>query len=107
MTRPPLARPAMPPQDEERKNPFVKGSVYRIVSLGTQEAPVETQGTFVGFTNFGMTGEGVMIELGTRHGDAAGKLRVIPLHMVLHLDVIEGKEEQKEKQDEGHPVSYS
>lgn len=93
--------------EEKRFNPFVKGSTYRVRSLGTQEAPTETTGTFKGFTNFGMGGEGVMMELDDSHGDVVGKLRVIPLHMVMSIDVLEQVEEESEKQDEGHPVSYS
>lgn len=98
----------MAPKEEDRRfNPFVKGSIYRVRSLGTQEAPTVTTGEFTGFTNFGMGGEGVMMKLADDHGEDKGKLRVIPLHMVMHIDVLEQKQEDEKKQDEGHPVSYS
>lgn len=104
---PPLAGGVPPKAEDRRFNPFVKQSVYRVRSLGTQNEPTVTSGLFEGFTNFGMGGEGVMMRLADDHGDDKGKLRVIPLHMVLHIDVLEQKEEDEEKQDEGHPVSYS
>lgn len=98
----------MAPEEEERKlQPFVKGSVYRVRSIGTQTEPTTTTGVFRGFTNFGMGGEGVMMELSDDHGDDKGRIRVIPLHMVTFIDVVDLKEENVKKQDEGHPVSYS
>lgn len=105
--RPTLATGVPAKEEDRRFNPFVKESVYRIRSLGTQNEPTLTTGVFQGFTNFGMGGEGVMMRLGADHGEDKEKLRVIPLHMVLHIDVLEQKEEDEKKQDEGHPVSYS
>lgn len=94
--------------DDAPDDPFVAGSLYRVRSLGTHEAPVVTEGEFLGFTSFGMGGQGMRIRLGDFHGDEAGRVRVIPLHMVLHVDVLTQKApENKKKDDEGHPVFYT
>ncbi len=93
--------------DARPENPFVKGSVYRVTSLGTQQAPTTSEGEFLGFTQVGMGAEGLMLELGSSHGDDAGKKRVIPLHMLLHVDVLEqAKDEETPEEDAGH-VYYS
>ena len=101
----------MPPERKKEKpedrNPFVKGSVYRIRSLGTHDAPIETHGTFLGFTSFGMGGEALRIELSKEHGKDKGLTRIIPVHMLLHIDILEQKEPDESKDDEGHPVFYS
>lgn len=89
------------------ENPFVRGSVYRIRSLGTQQEPTLTTGTFLGFTPFGMGGECLKIELAKDHGEEAGNTRVIPNHMVLSVDVLEQKTAEDKKKDDSHRVYYS
>ena len=93
-------------KDKER-NPFVKGSVYRIRSLGSREEPVLTTGEFLGFTHIGMSSEALKIELGADHGEDAGRVRVVPVHMLLHIDVLQQKESEEPEKDDSHPVSYS
>lgn len=93
--------------ERSEENPFTKGSVYKVVSLGTRDVLTESQGEFVGFTHVGMGGEGMVLVLADSHGDDAGMKRIIPLHMVMHVDVV-SQAEAEEKKDEGHgPVYYS
>lgn len=95
-------------EDDSPEDPFVAGSRYRVRSLGTHEAPVESEGVFLGFTSFGMGGQGMRIRLGESHGEHADLVRVIPLHMVLHVDIVEQKAPKaKSKDDESHPVFYT
>ncbi len=89
------------------EDPFVAGSHYRVRSLGTHEAPVVTEGEFLGFTSFGMGGQGMRIRMGDTHEEDAGRVRVIPLHMVLHVDVLTQKAAPDKKKDESHPVFYT
>ena len=97
-----------PEKDEAPEDPFVAGSKYRVRSLGTHEAPVVTEGEFLGFTSFGMGGQGMRIRMGDHHDEAEGRVRVIPLHMVLHVDVLSQKApEGKKKEDDSHPVFYT
>lgn len=97
----------MPQVKDKEGTPFVKGSVYRVRSLGSHQEPVLTVGTFLGFTHIGMSSEALKIELGNDHGEDAGKTRIVPVHMLLHVDVLEQKESEEPEKDDSHPVSYS
>ncbi len=80
--------------------PFVltRGSRYRLVSAQARDKPLETVGVFRGFTSIGPD-EALVMELDESHGEMAGKTRVIPLHMVLALDVLEAAEEEEEARE--------
>lgn len=77
------------------------GSKYRIRSLESRDQPLISQGTFKGYTAFGHE-DAICLELDDSHTDDKGKLRVIPSHMVIALDVLDVKEDtlSKEKDDE-------
>jgi hypothetical protein len=77
------------------------GSKYRIRSLESRDKPLISQGTFKGYTAFGHD-DAICLELDDSHVDDKGKLRVIPSHMVIALDVLDVKEDtaSKEKDDE-------
>lgn len=85
----------MRPKDPERIFVLTKGSKYRIVSAESREKPMETVGIFKGFTSVGPD-EAFVVELDESHGARAGRTRIIPLHMVLAIDVIEVAEEEEE-----------
>lgn len=72
------------------------GSKFRIKSLEARDKPLVTSGTFISYTAIGHD-EGICIELDSTHEDKVGKIRVIPTHAILSLDIIEsvGKEEKK------------
>ncbi len=72
------------------------GSRYRIKSLEARDKPLVTSGIFLGYTAIGHD-EGMCIELDSMHEDKVGKIRVIPTHAIVSLDIIEaaGKEEKK------------
>ena len=76
------------------------GSKYHVRSLASREAVLDTRGTFRGFTSVG-TIDGLAMELDETHKELAGKMRVIPSHMVLSIDIIEAvKTEDEVKKDE-------
>lgn len=75
------------------------GSKYRIRSLASREAVLETSGTFKGVVSLGSI-DAIAMELA--EGDMKGKLRVIPTHMVLAIDILEAAKKEEETPDEGH-----
>lgn len=80
---------------------LTEGSKYKIISLGGKDKTLETQGIFRGFMSIGIDENAIMIELNKEHGDLSGKTRVIPLHVILAIDVLEMKENEKEDDDKG------
>lgn len=85
----------MKPRDPEKTFVLTKGSKYRILSAESREKPLETVGIFKGFTSVGHD-EAFVVELDESHGAKAGRTRIIPLHMVLAIDVLEVVEEEEE-----------
>jgi len=67
---------------------LTKGSLYEILSLGEKDNLLKTRGTFEGFASLGVDDIGLCIKLDKKHGKLAGKLRIIPLNVVLAIDVI-------------------
>ena len=85
--------------DEDKKMELTEGSVYKITSLGGHDKPLESQGTFKGFINIGVDETGLLIELDSSHEKMAGKIRVVPLHVILLVDVLDAKENEKKEDD--------
>lgn len=67
---------------------LTKGSRYRIESMETRDRAKITKGIFRGYASIG-TDDAVVIELDDSHQEMKGKLRLIPLHVVLAVDVLE------------------
>ena len=79
---------------------LIEGSEYEVQSLGSREAPLVTKGIFRGYTMVGNHAEALCIELGSSHKKFEGKIRVLPSHMILAIDIIkEGEEEEEEEED--------
>lgn len=78
---------------------LTKGSRYRVQSVETRDKPMLSHGTFRGYAAVGPD-DAMCIELDESHGGLAGKIRIIPCHMVLSIDVVEQIEEKKEKTPE-------
>ena len=76
---------------------LVAGSIYRITSLGSREEPMITTGKFLGYAGLG-NADAICIELDKSHKKLAGKVRMIPSHMILALDVLK-EEKDKDKSD--------
>lgn len=67
---------------------LTKGSRYRIESMETRERTKVTKGIFRGFATIG-TDDAIVIELDDSHQELKGKLRLIPLHVILAVDILE------------------
>lgn len=81
--------------DKETKMELTEGSVYKITSLGSRDHLLETEGVFRGFISIGLDETGLLMELSKSHGAMAGKIRIVPLHVILLIDILDVKENEK------------
>jgi hypothetical protein len=84
------------PRNKEKGFVLTRGSKYRVLSVESRDRPMETVGTFKGFTSIGPD-EALVIELEGQQDSEA--LRIIPLHMILAIDVLEAAEEEEETKE--------
>lgn len=77
------------------------GSSYRILSLGSRDEMLETRGVFKGIVSVG-TVDGLALEVRESPADLKGKVRVIPSHVVLAIDILEAAKKEEEAEDEVH-----
>lgn len=75
---------------------LIVGSRYKVVSIGGKDIALETEGIFKGFASIGIDEGGLQMELGKHHGDMQGKIRIVPLHAILAIDILDAKEDKKE-----------
>lgn len=87
--------------NDDNKMELTEGSVYKVTSLGARDNVLETEGTFKGFISIGVDETGLLMELSESHGDMAGKIRIVPLHVILLIDILESKENQKKDEEKG------
>jgi hypothetical protein len=81
------------------------GSKYRIRSLESRDNPLISQGVFKGYTAFAHE-DAICMELDDSHKDDKGKIRVIPSHMVIALDVLSAAEDQTSKEKDQETSVY-
>ena len=74
---------------------LTEGSRYKIISIGGKDNPLETEGIFRGYANLSIDEGGLLMELGNKHGDLQGKTRIVPMHAVLAIDILDIKEDDK------------
>jgi len=74
---------------------LTEGSRYKILSISGRDNALETIGVFKGFATIGIEEGGLLIELDENHGDNQGILRIVPLHAILAIDILNAKEEDK------------
>ncbi len=90
--------------NKENKMELTEGSEYKILSLGARDNMLETEGIFKGFINIGVDETGLLMELNHKHGEMAGKTRIVPLHVLLAIDIL--KIEENDKKDDDRGVSH-
>jgi len=76
------------------------GSQYRVKSLESRDNPLITHGEFIGYTAVGHD-EGLCMKLDKSHKDMEGRIRIIPLHMIVCIDIIKSVQ----KEEKSKPVS--
>ncbi len=93
----------MKPEKPDEIN-LTLGSKYRILSLGSRDNMLESRGTFKGVVSLG-TVDGIAVNLDADQAESGGKMRVIPTHMILAVDILEqaaDKDEKKTSEDHIH-----
>lgn len=78
---------------------LTEGSTYKITSIGTRDKPVVSSGLFKGFTVVGNM-DAIVMELDKSHRTLKGKLRIIPTHMVMTIDIVTAKKAKEQKETE-------
>ena len=86
---------------EEKKIELTEGSTYKITSIGGRDSIVETEGVFEGFISIGVDETGLLMKLSKSHGNLEGKIRIIPLHVILLIDVVDAKENKVKDEYKG------
>ena len=79
---------------EDKVFTLTKGSRYRIESMETREKPLLTHGTFRGYAAIGPD-DAIIVQLDESHKEMEGRIRLIPCHMIIAIDVVEAVEEEK------------
>ena len=74
---------------------LTEGSRYKVISIGGRDIALETEGVFKGFASIGIDEGGMQIELSEHHGDMQGKIRIVPLHAILAIDILDAKKDDK------------
>ena len=87
--------------NKKDKMEITVGSVYKITSLGARENVIETEGTFKGFISIGVDETGLLMELSSTHGEMTGRIRIVPLHVILLIDILDAKENEEKEDDKG------
>ncbi len=73
---------------EEPEIILTVGSRYRVKSIESREKPLITHGVFKGYAAIGHD-QAICIELDESHSEHSGRIRLIPLHMIVSIDVIQ------------------
>ncbi len=82
---------------------LTNGSKYKIFSLGGRDNILESEGFFEGYINVGVDEIGLLIKLSEKHGDMENKIRIIPLHVILAIDILEAKPNNNDNSDKEMP----
>ena len=82
---------------------LTEGSKYKIISLGGRTSALETKGIFKGFMSIGVDEIGLLMKLDKNHGTMEGKIRIVPLHAILAIDILEAKPNNKKDSDKEMP----
>ena len=77
--------------NKKKELKLTEGSKYKLFSIGGRDTPLVTEGVFKGFASIGIDEAGLQIELGESHDNMKGKIRIIPLHAILAIDILDAK----------------
>ncbi|HVP99987.1 MAG TPA: hypothetical protein VMT57_00555 [Candidatus Thermoplasmatota archaeon] len=91
--------------DKKEEIKLIEGSRYKIISIGGRDSSLETEGIFKGYMSIGIEEAGILIEMGDSHGADKGKFRIVPLHAILAIDILDEKQHE-ESGDERESAQY-
>jgi len=72
------------------------GSQYLVRSVDARDKPLETKGKLRGFASIGQE-TAIVMELDESNGEMKGKLRFIPLNVIMSIDVLKAVDKAEEK----------
>jgi len=78
---------------------LTEGSKYKIISIGGKDNALETEGVFKGFATIGIDEGGLVIELDESHHEMQGTVRIVPVHAILAIDILDEKPNEKADDD--------
>lgn len=90
--------------EEKPELKLTKGSKYKIYSLGSREHMLESQGVFEGYVAIGLDEVGMILKLDESSGENTNKTRIVPLHTILAIDVIDAK--PHDTTDDDHEIPH-
>ncbi len=82
---------------------LVRGSIYRVISAGSTEQAIETEGEFLGYQQFG---EESALAIRTDKNGKTGNVRIIPCSAVLYVDVIKQEKEVRKVRAREEKVEF-
>lgn len=82
---------------DEKHLELTTGSSYCIASLSSRDHTVVTSGVFKGYISIGSE-EGMVMELDESHEEHKGQQRVVPIHMILFIDIVEALEAEEDEE---------
>jgi hypothetical protein len=85
--------------DKKEDWKLTEGSRYKIISIGGRDSSLETEGIFKGYATIGIEEAGLVIELCKEHEDSGEKQRIVPLHAILAIDVLDAKQHESKDED--------
>lgn len=91
--------------DKKEDWKLIEGLRYKIISIGGRDSSLETEGIFKGYATIGIEESGLVIELSTEHKDSGEKLRIVPLHAILAIDILDAKQHESKDEDK-EPSSH-
>jgi len=89
--------------NKEPEMKLTKGSKYRIFSLGSRDHMLESQGVFEGYVSIGIDEVGMILTLNNENGDMSEKKRIVPLHGILAIDILDAKPHDIKDDDQEMP----
>ena len=90
---------------DEKSLELTTGSRYRITSLSSRDHAVVTAGLFKGYISVA-SDEGIIMELDKTHDELKGKLRVVPVNMILFIDIVEALDPEEDTESKENAERY-
>lgn len=78
---------------------LIEGSRYKIISIGGRDSSLETEGVFKGYATIGIEEAGLVIDVSSQKDTNGEKLRIVPLHAILAIDVLDVKRHESSDED--------
>jgi hypothetical protein len=99
------APPSSRSPEEGKEMSVTKGSRYRVISKGSGPEPIITLGVFKGYTAFGHD-TALVMQMDPENEGESGLTRLIPAMVVLAVDILSFRPEEKEKDKEEVKVYF-